>query len=274
MLASLLATAGPPFWKASTQSPLGSVSVRVPRRASPTSSRVCAGRSPPDGSGEHGRVGPRSGPWAPAATAYLPRDAPPASSVSSASFPRVWSRGVGGVDARPWRGRRAHLLPVSRVSARRTRASPGCGVDPGSLVCQGHPAGCWGPGPSAPPRWGVLLVRCPVGRPCVAWALPGGGGRGRSQVWVLSHKVRLSSCGQEGRGSVGLGVRGPRGMGTGLALVLGGARGDSVLSSPQYKVLSVLPGSGMGIAVSTPSTQKVSAGWEAGEPGVGPGLRP
>lgn len=33
----------------------------------------------------------------------------------------------------------------------------------------------------------------------------------------------------------------------------------------QYKVLSVLPGSGMGIAVSTPSTQKVSAG----QPGCG-----
>ncbi len=27
--------------------------------------------------------------------------------------------------------------------------------------------------------------------------------------------------------------------------------------SPQYKVLSVLPGSGMGISVATPSTQKV-----------------
>ncbi|XP_014388647.1 PREDICTED: GRAM domain-containing protein 4 [Myotis brandtii] len=34
----------------------------------------------------------------------------------------------------------------------------------------------------------------------------------------------------------------------------------------KYKVLSVLPGSGMGIAVTTPSTQKVSAG-QAGAPG-------
>lgn len=200
---------GSPSGRPPRRAPWAPVSVRVPRRASPTSSRVCAGRSPPDGSGEHGRVGPRSGPWAPGATVYLPRDAPPASSVSSASFPRVWSRGVGGVRVVPGEGPthalggagRAHLLPVSRVSARRTRASPGCGVDPGSLVCQGHPAGCWGPGPSAPPRWGVPLVRCPVGRPCVAWALPGGGGRGRSQVWVLSHEVRLCSCGQEGRGS-------------------------------------------------------------------------
>lgn len=33
----------------------------------------------------------------------------------------------------------------------------------------------------------------------------------------------------------------------------------------QYKVLSVLPGSGMGIAVSTPSTQKVSA-WQMTSP--------
>lgn len=33
----------------------------------------------------------------------------------------------------------------------------------------------------------------------------------------------------------------------------------------QYKVLSVLPGSGMGIAVSTPSTQKVSA-WQMTPP--------
>lgn len=53
-----------------------------------------------------------------------------------------------------------------------------------------------------------------------------------------------------------------------MALVPGGAPGDSVLSSPQYKVLSVLPGSGMGIAVSTPSTQKVSGGPGAREPGV------
>ena len=35
------------------------------------------------------------------------------------------------------------------------------------------------------------------------------------------------------------------------------ACGD-MYSCPQYKVLSVLPGSGMGIAVTTPSTQKVS----------------
>lgn len=33
----------------------------------------------------------------------------------------------------------------------------------------------------------------------------------------------------------------------------------------QYKVLSVLPGSGMGIAVSTPSTQKVST-WQMTSP--------
>lgn len=39
-----------------------------------------------------------------------------------------------------------------------------------------------------------------------------------------------------------------------------GARGDRHAVGFQYKVLSVLPGSGMGIAVSTPSTQKVSAG--------------
>jgi hypothetical protein len=37
------------------------------------------------------------------------------------------------------------------------------------------------------------------------------------------------------------------------------ARGDDRALVFQYKVLSVLPGSGMGIAVSTPSTQKVSA---------------
>lgn len=45
----------------------------------------------------------------------------------------------------------------------------------------------------------------------------------------------------------------------------GKACGDHMLVF-QYKVLSVLPGSGMGIAVTTPSTQKVSAG-QAGPPG-------
>lgn len=121
----------------------------------------------------------------------------------------------------------------------------------------------WLLGPWALPAspWGIPLARCPLGTPRLAWALLGEGEMGRPQVWFLSHEVRLSACGQEGRGSVGLAVRGPWGVGTGLALVLAlaGARGDSVLSSPQYKVLSVLPGSGMGIAVSTPSTQKVSA---------------
>lgn len=48
------------------------------------------------------------------------------------------------------------------------------------------------------------------------------------------------------------------------ALTPGEAPGDAPTVCFQYKVLSVLPGSGMGIAVSTPSTQKVSAGWGPG----------
>ena len=50
-----------------------------------------------------------------------------------------------------------------------------------------------------------------------------------------------------------------------------GARGDRHAVGFQYKVLSVLPGSGMGIAVSTPSTQKVSAGRGPGRGGPGRG---
>uniref|UniRef100_A0A8D1MIN2 GRAM domain containing 4 n=1 Tax=Sus scrofa TaxID=9823 RepID=A0A8D1MIN2_PIG len=42
----------------------------------------------------------------------------------------------------------------------------------------------------------------------------------------------------------------------------------------KYKVLSVLPGSGMGIAVSTPSTQKVSAPRGGPEHGPPPSPRP
>lgn len=52
------------------------------------------------------------------------------------------------------------------------------------------------------------------------------------------------------------------------------ACGDRCAVVFQYKVLSVLPGTGMGIAVSTPSTQKVSPGQAGsqGDGGVGPGL--
>lgn len=49
--------------------------------------------------------------------------------------------------------------------------------------------------------------------------------------------------------------------GTSFTPPLGEAGGKGCTLSSQYKVLSVLPGSGMGIAVSTPSTQKVST-WQ------------
>lgn len=56
------------------------------------------------------------------------------------------------------------------------------------------------------------------------------------------------------------------------ALTPGEAQGDAPTVCFQYKVLSVLPGSGMGIAVSTPSTQKVSAGWGPGGGGWARGV--
>lgn len=52
-----------------------------------------------------------------------------------------------------------------------------------------------------------------------------------------------------------------------VALTPGEPQGDAPAACFQYKVLSVLPGSGMGIAVSTPSTQKVKV--LAGAPGWG-----
>lgn len=56
-----------------------------------------------------------------------------------------------------------------------------------------------------------------------------------------------------------------------VALTPGEPQGDTPAVCFQYKVLSVLPGSGMGIAVSTPSTQKVKALAGPGG-GRGPGV--
>ncbi|XP_015426218.1 PREDICTED: GRAM domain-containing protein 4 [Myotis davidii] len=84
------------------------------------------------------------------------------------------------------------------------------------------------------------------------------------------HRLSLFPCGWEARpvaprSRPGFGeVARPRPQGE--------ACGDLLLVF-QYKVLSVLPGSGMGIAVTTPSTQKVSAE-QAGAPGPGQSHRP
>lgn len=72
------------------------------------------------------------------------------------------------------------------------------------------------------------------------------------------------------RRSWGVGRRRSWGAGK-VALTPGEPQGDAPAVCFQYKVLSVLPGSGMGIAVSTPSTQKVKVLAGAPEVGVGQG---
>lgn len=128
-------------------------------------------------------------------------------------------------------------------------------------VCQEHPCGCGG---SLPPRdvcgrrskTGLGDLLPPRG---ALWGAPArlGGCVSRSSVPLTPSVLVLCWLGRPRPvwGSVdctlGCGEGGP---------VSRGARGDRHAVGFQYKVLSVLPGSGMGIAVSTPSTQKVSAG--------------